>query len=96
MLARSCIQNLRHAEAELHNVLRVKRPLVGLTEILEKRIRPTVDRNIQETSWPWLPFAPNIQGDVQKELTSLCSLYEDEWELSSEPDLRVPPKENQL
>jgi len=94
VLARSCIQNLREAEAELHKLLRVRRPLASLTEMLEKRIRPTVDRNIQESSWPWLPFAPNIQADVQKELNSLCSLYEEEWEPGSEPDIRVPPKEN--
>ena len=94
VLARSCIQNLRQAEAELHNVLRVRHPTAGLNEILEKRIRPTVDRNIQETSWPWFPFAPNIQLDVKKELSSLCSRYEEDWEPGSEPDLRVPPKEH--
>lgn len=95
VLARSCIQNLRQAEADLHNLLRARQPLASLTEMLEKRIRPTVDRNIQETSWPWLPFAPNIQRDVQADLNSLLTLYEADWVPGSEPDLRVPPGGNQ-
>jgi hypothetical protein len=96
VLARSCIQNLREAQADLHRLLRVKHPLAGLTEMLEKRIRPTVDRNIQENSWPWLPFAPNVEADVRKELNSLCALFEEDWEPSNEPDLRALPKENKL
>ena len=95
VLARSCIQNLRQVEADLHNVLRGQRPLAALNEMLEKRIRPTVDRNIQETSWPWLPFAPNIQSEIQTDLNSLHTLYQDGWVAGSEPDVRVPPKENQ-
>jgi hypothetical protein len=95
VLARSCIQNLRQAEADLHNLLRARQPLAGLTEMLEKRIRPTVDRNIQETSWPWVPFAPNIDSEVQTELNSLVTRYGADWVSGGDPDLRVPPGGNQ-
>lgn len=95
VLARSCTQSLREANAALHKVLRDKRPGAGLTKLLEEHIRPTVDRNIQEGSWPWLPFAPNIEAEVQQELRALRSLFEEEWEAVDEPDLRIPPQEIQ-
>lgn len=91
VLARSCSQILRQAEAGLHTALGTADPMPALNEMLEKRIRPTVDRNIQENSWPWVPFAPSIDGDVKKEVTALCSRYEVDWAPVQNPELRLPP-----
>jgi hypothetical protein len=79
VLARSCTQVLRQAEASLPTALATADPMPALNEMLEKRIRPTVDRNIQDNSWPWVPFAPSIDADVTKEVTALCSRYEADW-----------------
>jgi hypothetical protein len=62
----------------------------ALTEMLEKHIRPTVDRNILEESWPWSPFAPSIDADVTKEVARLVSLYEGDWTPVLDPELRQP------
>jgi hypothetical protein len=91
VLARSCTQILRQAEASLPAALGSSDPMPALTEMLEKRIRPTVDRNIQEESWPWLPFAPSIDVDVKKEANALCTRFEDAWAPIIEPELRQPP-----
>lgn len=79
VLAKSCTQVLRQAEANLPSALSKADPMPALTELLEKGIRPTVDRNIQENSWPWTPFAPSIELEVRKELERLCGLYESDW-----------------
>jgi len=79
VLARSCIQVLREAEGHLPNALSKSDPMPALTELLEKTIRPTVDRNIQENSWPWTPFAPRIEAEVDAKLNKLCGTYERDW-----------------
>jgi hypothetical protein len=79
VLAKSCTQVLRQAEASLHTVLLKPDPMPDLTELLEKKIRPSVDRNIQESAWPWLPFAPDIDQEVTKECDRLCARYESDW-----------------
>jgi hypothetical protein len=90
VLAKSCTQILRQAEANLPVSLRQSDPMPGLTELLEKRIRPTVDRSIQENSWPWTPFAPAIEAEVEKELNRLCGLYESDWAPVDPLGLRPP------
>jgi hypothetical protein len=90
VLARSCTQVLHQAEAGLPTALGAANPMPALTEMLEKRIRPTVDRNILEESWPWSPFAPSIDADVKKEVTRLVSLYEGDWTPVKDPELRQP------
>lgn len=91
VLARSCTRVLRQAEASLPTALGNKYPMQALNEMLEKKIRPTVDRNIQDDSWPWVPFAPRIDADVEREVTALCARFENDWE-PIDPDLRQPPK----
>lgn len=91
VLARSCNKVLEQAEAGLPQALGTADPMPALTEMLEKRIRPTVDRNIQESSWPWLPFAPKIEADVRKELNAFCLSYESDWAPVSNSGLREPP-----
>jgi hypothetical protein len=91
VLARSCTQILRQAEANLPSALGTSDPMPALTEMLEKRIRPTVDRNIQDNAWPWLPFAPSIDADVEKEVTRLCKTFEEAWAAVKDPGLREAP-----
>jgi hypothetical protein len=90
VLARSCTQALRLAEAGRPTALGRENPMPELTEILEKRIRPTVDRNIQESAWPWFPFAPSIEADVRKEVDRLSALYETDWAPVVDSGLRQP------
>lgn len=91
VLARSCTQVLRQAEASLPKALGSVDPMPDLTEMLEKRIRPTVDRNIQDDAWPWLPFAPSIEAEIEKDLTDYCERYEERWAPVNDPQLRQPP-----
>jgi hypothetical protein len=91
VLARSCTKVLEQAEAGLPQALGKADPMPALTEMLEKRIRPTVDRNIQESSWPWLPFAPKIEADVEKEVKAFCLKYGTDWTPVSDSGLREPP-----
>jgi hypothetical protein len=90
VLAKSCTLVLRQAEANLPNSLSQSDPMPGLTELLEKKIRPTVDRSIQENSWPWTPFAPEIDAEVEKDLHRLCGLYERDWAPVDPLELRPP------
>jgi hypothetical protein len=91
VLARSCTQILQEAEAGLPKALRARDPMPALTDMLEQKIRPTVDRNIVEKSWPWLPFAPSIDTVVEKEVKKLCTSYEEDWDPVKDPALREPP-----
>lgn len=91
VLARSCTKVLQQAEAGLPQALSAADPMPALTEMLEKRIRPTVDRNIQESAWPWLPFAPRIEADVKKEVSAFCSSYEGDWAPVNNSGLREAP-----
>jgi hypothetical protein len=88
VLAKSCSHVLREAEASLHSVLLKKDPMPGVTELLEAKIRPTVDRSIQENAWPWLPFADNIDNEVDEKLEALCKLYEADWLPVEAPSMR--------
>ena len=90
VLAKSCTQVLRQAEASLPTSLSKSDPMPALTELLEKSIRPTVDRNIQENSWPWTPFAPEIEAEVKNDLNRLCGLYESDWAPVDPLGLRPP------
>jgi hypothetical protein len=76
VLAKSCTQVLREAEAKLPRVLGKPDPMPDLNELLERQIASTVDRNIQEKAWPWTPFAPNIDDEVDQDLARLCTRYE--------------------
>jgi hypothetical protein len=91
VLAKSCAQVLRQSEASLHAVLSKSDPMPGITELLEKKIRPTVDRNIQENAWRWVPFAPGIDDEVGKDLEALCSRYEMDWAPIGALGFRQPP-----
>jgi hypothetical protein len=88
VLAKSCFRVLREAQASLHSVLSKPDPMPGLTELLEAKIRPTVDRSIQEGAWLWLPFADNIATEVDKLLETLCNLYEEQWLPVEAPAMR--------
>jgi hypothetical protein len=48
----------------------------------------TVDRGIQENAWPWLPFADDIDTDVNRQLEALCSRFEVEWLPVEAPAIR--------
>lgn len=85
VLARNCTQVLRQAEAKLPTALEKSNPMPELTELLEKSIRPTVDQGIQQNSWPWTPFAPGIEQEVDKELQLLCKRYERDWTPVEDP-----------
>jgi hypothetical protein len=91
VLAKSCTQVLRQAEANLATALGKSDPMPALNELLEKNIRPTVDRNIQENSWPWTPFAPGIDDEVTKEVVRLCASYETDWAPVNPLGLRQSP-----
>ncbi len=79
VLTKSCFQQLRQAEANLPVILSQADPMPEISKLLEKMVRSTVDRNIQEQAWPWVPFAPGIDSEVAKELESLCSRFEADW-----------------
>lgn len=97
VLARSCTQVLRQAEASLPSALSSADPMPALTEMAEKRIGPTVDRGIQDSAWPWVPFAPNIEVVVKEEVAALCMQYERDWAPVDPRGLRRPPPlENNL
>jgi hypothetical protein len=88
VLAKSCFYQLRQAEASLPTILSKSDPRPEITSLLEKTIRPPVDRNIQEKAWPWTPFAPGIDAEVVVELDALCSKYEADWMLIDSPILQ--------
>lgn len=79
VLAKSLLLSIRQAEANLPAILSKADPMPELTVMLEKTIRPPIDRNIQEQSWPWTPFAPDIEAEVTKRLDDLCKTYEADW-----------------
>jgi hypothetical protein len=90
VLAKSCTEALRGTEARLPRTLGQPDPMPDLNELLEKQIASTVDRNIQEEAWPWAPFAPNINDEVDKELDRLCTQYESDWAPVDPLGLRTP------
>lgn len=79
VLAKSCIQTLRQSEARLHRLLTNQEPMRELNKLIDEQIAPTVDRNIQENSWPWTGPAPGIDAEVERQLAELCTKYESDW-----------------
>ncbi len=88
VLAKSCVRTLRVAEASLPGILGKPDPMPDITQLLEKQIRPSVDRSIQEEAWPWLPFADNIEQEVTSRVGVLCNQYQKDWALPPDPTLR--------
>lgn len=91
VLARSCTQMLREVEAKLHRVLLKPDPMPELNELLEKQIALIVDRNIQENAWPWAPFAPGIDEEVDADFVKLCERFESGWAPVDPIGLRANP-----
>jgi hypothetical protein len=89
VLARSCTNTLRQAEASLAGILSKPDPMPEITLLLEKHIRPSVDRGIQEEAWPWTPFADEIDEEIARRLESLCERYQQDWSVRPDPALRL-------
>lgn len=89
VLARSCFTSLRQVEARLHKILVKEDPMADLMKLADEEIWPTVDRNIQERSWPWAGPAPDIEKEVEELLRNFCSRYESGWLPSQTPELRA-------
>lgn len=79
VLAKSCRLAMRQAEAKLPRVLDVPDPMPGIIKIYEEVLMPTVDRGVPDGAWPWTPFAPGIDGEVERQLSELCQKYESQW-----------------
>jgi hypothetical protein len=89
ILAKSCRLAMRQAEAKLHRILSDSKPMAGIIRLYEEVLMPTVDRAIPEGAWPWAPFAPDIDEDVEKQLMDLCQRFESQWEPLDPNGLRV-------
>ncbi len=79
ILAKNCHRILRKAEASLPDILSAPDPMPAITKLLEKNIRNPVDQCVFDEAWPWLPFAPGIEAEVDREVEALCSKYEGDW-----------------
>lgn len=79
VLAKSCVLAMRQAEARLPKILSDQNPMPGITKLYDEILWPTADRCIQEGAWPWTPFAPDIDSEVEKQLSEICQKYESEW-----------------
>lgn len=90
VLAMSCAQTFRQIEARLHRLLVKPEPMPDLTKLLDEEIFPAVDRNIQESAWPWTGPAPakEINADLESLLADFCQKYESAWQIPVTPDLR--------
>jgi hypothetical protein len=91
VLAQSCRQTMKQAQIKLYKVLAESNPMPDLNKLLDEDITPTIDRNVQEGSWPWEPFAPQIDADVSILLKELCDKFEELWMVPPTPDLRQVP-----
>jgi hypothetical protein len=92
VLARSCRLAMRQAEARLPRVLGDPNPMPGIIRLYDEVLMPTVDRGVPEGAWPWTPFAPGIDGEVERHLSELCQKYESGWTPVEPNGLRaVPP-----
>ena len=91
VLAKSCRLAMRQAEAKLHRLLGDPNPMPGILRLYEEVLMPTVDRAIPEGAWPWAPFAPDIDGEVERQLTELCQKYESQWDPVDPSGLRALP-----
>jgi hypothetical protein len=79
VLAKSCTLAMRQAEARLPRILGTSNPMPGITKLYKEAVLPTADRGIQEGAWPWTPFAPSIDAEVEKQLSEMCQKYESQW-----------------
>lgn len=89
VLARSCRLTLRQAEASLYGLLDDADPMPALNKLIQEQIKPTVDRNIQEGSWPWSGPSPEVDRAVDERLASLRERYEAGWRLVDPTGLRT-------
>ncbi len=80
VLAKSCRLTMRLAEARLPSLLGESDPMSGIIKLYKEDLFPTMDRAVQEGAWPWLPFAPGINDEVERQLAELCQKYESEWQ----------------
>lgn len=94
VLAKSCSRSLHALEASLVKVLNATNPMPGLTELLETKIRPAVDRSIQEDAWPWTPFAPGIDAQVAARLEEYCRKFRCDWGPSAPAGIRQSGKDD--
>jgi hypothetical protein len=79
VLAKSCRQTMKQAEAKLYHLLAQSDPMPELNKLIAEQITPTVDRNIQEGSWPWNGPAPVVEPAVDAQLDSLCTKFSSNW-----------------
>lgn len=79
VLAKSCRQTMKQAEAKLYQVLVQPDPMPELNKLIIEQIAPTVDRNIQEGSWPWNGPAPGVESAVEMQLDSFSRKFSANW-----------------
>lgn len=79
VLAKSCHQTLKEAEAKLYHLLVQSDPMPELNKLILEKIVPTVDRNIQEGSWPWSGPAPGVESAVEMQLDSFSRRFSSNW-----------------
>jgi hypothetical protein len=79
VLAKSCRQTMKQLEAKLFHILTQTDPMLDLNKMVVEQIAPTVDRNIQEGSWPWPGPAPGIDPVVNERLRDLCERFSSRW-----------------
>ncbi len=79
VLAKSCRLTLRQAEASLHTVLAQPDPMPELIKMVQEQIKPAVDRNIQEGSWPWTGPADDAYEPASRRLAFFQEQYASEW-----------------
>jgi hypothetical protein len=79
VLAKSCRQTMKQAEARLYFILVQSDPMPELNKLVLERIEPTVDRNTQEGSWPWNGPAPGVESAVERQLGSLSRQFSSNW-----------------
>ena len=79
VLAKSCRQTMKEAETKLYQVLVQADPMPELNKLLAEKIVPTIDRNVQEGSWPWSGPAPGVDPAVEMQLNSLSRRFSSNW-----------------
>lgn len=79
VLAKSCSHAMRQAEAKLPRILDDPNPMPAIIKLYEEILIPTLDLGVPEGAWPWAPFAPSVEAEVEKQLSELCQKYESQW-----------------
>jgi len=79
VLAKSCRQTMKQAEVKLYHILVQSDPMPDLNKLLVEQIAPTIDRNIQEGSWPWSGPAPKVESAVEKQLDAFSRKFSTNW-----------------